>query len=171
MAEARSFARERVRVTLRHSHGATDPSSASSQPIPSHFASGQAEPVSARRIGTTVPPSGGTRGGRLRAGSEVIYLVTDRIAGRLELVAGGRRRIHVTPPRQVLELRIGREEGQLDVPDGPVAVLGDDDVRLAAGVLVGIVLVVLLAEDEADDVRVLLQVPRLAKRSEERRGG
>ncbi len=53
-------------------------------------------------------------------------------------------------------------------PIGPVAVLGDDDARPARVTSLVLRLVVLLAEDEADDVRVLLEVSRLAKVGEHR---
>src|SRR5690606_20187925 len=59
-------------------------------------------------------------------------------------------------------------EGELDRADRTVAVLGEDQLRLAADVLVGILLVVLLAEDEADEVGVLLEVPRFTDVREDR---
>jgi len=60
-----------------------------------------------------------------------------------------------TVGRQQLEAGLLLQERQLDSPGGPVALLADDDLR-HAGVL-GRLLVHLLAEDEHDDVRVLLQ--------------
>jgi hypothetical protein len=52
-------------------------------------------------------------------------------------------------------------EGQGDVADRAVAVLGDDDVRLALAL--GLLVVVLVAVDEGDEVGVLLDRAGLAQ--------
>src|SRR3712207_5164615 len=52
-------------------------------------------------------------------------------------------------PGVVEELRVLLLEGQRDVPDRAVAVLGDDDVGLALAL--GLAVVVLLAVDEGDE--------------------
>ena len=60
------------------------------------------------------------------------------------------------------ELRIVAEEGELDGPDRPVAVLGDDQLG-DAGLLGLVAVVVLVAVEEADQVGVLLDRARLAQ--------
>src|SRR5579872_3307432 len=63
--------------------------------------------------------------------------------------------------RIVHELRILAAEREPDGVDRPVAVLGDDDVGLARSL--GIVVVVLVSVDEADDVGILLDRARVTK--------
>ncbi len=61
----------------------------------------------------------------------------------------------------VHELRVLLLEGQRDFADRAVAVLGDDQVRLAGAL--GLLVVVLVAVDEHHQVGVLLEVPALAQ--------
>src|SRR5215204_5113433 len=68
--------------------------------------------------------------------------------------------------REVLEARVFLDECELDGADRPVALLADDDLGrpLGLGVRVSLgVAVLLLAEDEHDDVGVLLEGPGLAQ--------
>src|SRR5438552_9988441 len=62
-------------------------------------------------------------------------------------------------PVEVLEARELLQEGELDRARGAVALLADDDLRQAAVLVGGLVL--LLPVDEHHDVRVLLQAARL----------
>src|ERR1700733_5156474 len=66
----------------------------------------------------------------------------------------------------VHELRVLLLEGQDDVADRAVAVFGDDDVRLAWPLR--LLVVVLLAVDEHDGVRVLLDLPGFAEVGQDR---
>src|SRR5262249_20832891 len=59
----------------------------------------------------------------------------------------------------VLETRVLAEERELHVTDGPVALLGDDD--LGDSLLVAVLDVHLFAIDEHDDVRILLDRARV----------
>src|SRR3954447_19338701 len=59
------------------------------------------------------------------------------------------------------ELRVARQECEHDLADGPVAVLGDDDVGLTRAL--GVAVVVLVAVDEHDEVGILLDLTRLAQ--------
>ena len=69
--------------------------------------------------------------------------------------------------REVGEARELLEEGERNRPDRTVAVLGDDEVRLT-GPLGVLLVVVLVAVDERDDVGVLLDRARLAKVRQDR---
>ena len=60
----------------------------------------------------------------------------------------------------VRELRVPREERERDVADGPVAVLGDDQIGFAGAL--GLGLVVLLSVQEHHEVCVLLDRTRLS---------
>ena len=67
---------------------------------------------------------------------------------------------------EVLEPRVLFDERELDDTGGAVALLADDDLRDPFGRLVRLAVVVavlLLAEDEEDDVGILLERARLAK--------
>ena len=65
------------------------------------------------------------------------------------------------------EARVLGLEGELDVAQGAVAVLGDEELRLAR--VLGLLLrVVLVAEDEHDEVGVLLEAAGLAQVGEQR---
>ena len=69
-----------------------------------------------------------------------------------------------SPPRSrymLLKRRKARLEGEGDLADRPVAVLGEDDVRLPEPL--GLAVVVLLAVDEHDHVGVLLDLAALAQ--------
>src|SRR3954454_6005178 len=68
--------------------------------------------------------------------------------------------------RQVGELRVALEEGELDRVRRAVAVLGQ--VHLGEALLVGLVVVVLVAVDEHHQVGVLLDRPGLAEGGEDR---
>src|SRR2546422_5316672 len=69
----------------------------------------------------------------------------------------------------VLEARVLLQEGQLDLADGAVALLGDVD--LGDTLLLAVLgVVVLVAVEEADDVRVLLYRAGFAKIREPRHG-
>ena len=66
--------------------------------------------------------------------------------------------------RQILEPRVLFDEGQLRRASRAVALLSDDDLREPFGFLIRLavsVAVLLLAEDEHDDVGVLLEGARL----------
>src|SRR6476661_3039353 len=80
---------------------------------------------------------------------------------RLDLVGHRWRPAEVPFLVHVGELRVTREEREHDVADGTVPVLGDDDVGLAR--TLGVAVVVLVAVDEHDDVRVLLDLAGLAE--------
>src|SRR3954470_16854715 len=67
------------------------------------------------------------------------------------------------------ELRIARQERENHVADRPVAVLGDEDVRLARTLRFAL-RVVLVAVDEHDEVGVLLDLPRFTQIGEHRLG-
>src|SRR5918992_470350 len=67
---------------------------------------------------------------------------------------------------EVREARILGQEGEADLPDRPVAVLGQDDARLPEPLR--LLVVVLLAVDEHDDVGVLLDLPAFTKVGEHR---
>src|SRR5688572_25039294 len=142
----------------RHSQGSTAPPSASIHPVPSHLASGQAPAgASSRRSGTTSPPRAARPGGRLRAGSELIAGVHGVVVVLgLEAAARRLRRFALAIALgHVAEAWVGSLESQVDVPDGAIAVLGQDQLRLALEVFVQIpvlALVVLLAKEEADEV-------------------
>ena len=64
------------------------------------------------------------------------------------------------------EARVLRQEAERDLADRAVAVLGEDDVRLAQAL--GLLVVVLLAIDEHHDVGVLLELAALAQVGEHR---
>src|SRR5207247_1767450 len=69
----------------------------------------------------------------------------------------------------VLEARVLLQEGQLDLADGAVALLGD--VHLGDALLLGVLgVAVLVAVEYADDVRVLLDCAGFAKVREPRHG-
>src|SRR5262245_12595812 len=68
---------------------------------------------------------------------------------------------------QIGELRVAPQEGELRCPGRAVAVLREDDLRDA--LLVGLLAeVVLVAVDEEDEVRVLLEASGLAEVGEDR---
>src|SRR5215216_246674 len=69
-------------------------------------------------------------------------------------------------PRPVRELRVVLEEDEADGSDRPVSVLGEDQLR-PAGVL-GLGVVVIVAIEEADDVGVLLQGAAFSQVREDR---
>src|SRR5215212_2590402 len=85
----------------------------------------------------------------------------------LNALRGGRAAAEVAFLVHVGELRVAAQEREDDLPDWAVAVLGDDDVRLARtlGLTLGVVLV---AIDEHDDVGVLLDLARLAQVRQQR---
>ena len=68
--------------------------------------------------------------------------------------------------RPVRELGVVLQEDQADRPDRPVAVLGEDQLR-PTGILGVLLVVVLVAVEEADEVRVLLDCSRLAEVGED----
>src|SRR5713101_2422645 len=72
-----------------------------------------------------------------------------------------RRRLRPRAPVEVLEARELLQEGELHGAGRPVALLADDDLGQSAVLVGGFVL--LLAVDEHDDVRVLLQAAALTK--------
>src|SRR4051794_12595442 len=80
---------------------------------------------------------------------------------RFDAVRHRRRFTEVPFLVHVGELRVTGQEGKHDVPDRAVPVLGDDDVGFAR--TLGVAVVVLVAVDEHDDVRVLLDLARLAQ--------
>src|SRR5262249_25639210 len=63
--------------------------------------------------------------------------------------------------REILEARVLPEESELDRSDRPVALLADDDLRHA--LVRSLLVVYLVAVDEQDHVRVLLDRTRLAQ--------
>src|SRR3954468_15553949 len=67
---------------------------------------------------------------------------------------------------QAQEARVLALEGERHVPEAAVAVLGDDEVGLARAV--GVLVVVLVAVDEHDEVGVLLDLAGLAQVGEHR---
>src|SRR3954462_12890949 len=81
----------------------------------------------------------------------------------LESVGGGER---LRRAREAEEARVLALEGQRDVAKAAVAVLGDDEVGLARAV--GVLVVVLVAVDEHDEVGVLLDLAGLTQVGEHR---
>src|SRR3954451_13716314 len=81
--------------------------------------------------------------------------------GRARTTSGGARAGELSLAIHVGELRVARQEREDHLAHGPVAVLGDDDVGLAGTLRVAVV--VLVAVDEHDEVRILLDLARLAQ--------
>src|SRR5579862_9186548 len=139
----RAFARA-MRCGRHRQSDAVLVASSTTNPDPSHVPYGQA---SLPRRGMTVIPPPGRRGGRCwhRGGR----------CSRREPLAG-----------VVHELRELLLEAEDDFPDRAVAVLGDDDVRLARAFRVAVV--VLLAIDEHHEVAVLLDLTRFPEVGQDR---
>src|SRR5258706_8357118 len=88
------------------------------------------------------------------------------MVGLADVVGGASEAGPLEPfPGAVLEPHVPGEEGEVDDPRGPVAVLGDDELRVPLHLLLAllVVLVVLRAVEEEDEVGVLLDGPRLAE--------
>src|SRR5438132_13606993 len=79
------------------------------------------------------------------------------LPARVQAAANQSRSIHL----EVQKRRCPLQEQQLDLPGRTVAVLGHDDVSDALLVSIGVVL--LVAIDKQDNVRILLERARLAQ--------
>ena len=147
------MARRRAMRRSRHSQGRATSSGPRIQPEPSQTPSGQAgcaassaprQPDGSRRrahASSARSTSGGPSPALCSTGRSAAARPCPRTAG----TARGR------PPATS--------------PGGPVAVLGDDQLRLAG---IGVLVVLRVAVDEGDDVRVLLDRPAFAKVGEDR---
>src|SRR4051812_15847382 len=150
MPRSRAFATMRE----RHSHGRATSSGPRIHPEPSHMPS---------RQGWRSSDDGRAANSGFLGARELITVATDVLCGRAPSGWLLHRPLLAGP---IGELRIVLEEDEADGAHGAVAVLGEDQLR--AALILGLGVVVVVPVEEADHVRVLLDRAGFAEVGEDR---